>query len=246
MTDATTTEAAELPEWLTRRGQIIRLLETMNDGLPEISRRDHSTSGFVNKVRSRTCPDCLANGRVMIGCETCGGSGEVRPPRLGAIAAPDALPDDGAERDPYQENKTQPYGLTNEARDREVAIDSAIARASDQLRRFPGFRPASARDEVEEANRSGGYPWERERRAAWKRYDYERLTVALDELRVADEAGYHLLHSVFVYGWSEPSGTMEMVVERALRFLDGLMPTPMRAPGDPEHPAAVRQRRRAA
>lgn len=242
------TVATEMPDWLIRRGQIIRLLEIMNDGLPEITRRDHSTSGFVNEARSRCCPDCLANGypNGMFGCETCGGSGEVRAGQVDAIALPDARPDDGLDHDPYQETKTVPYGLTNEQRDRDVAIDSAIARSREQLRRFPGFRPESSKDEVEEANRSGGYVWERDRAQLRRRYDIDRLTVALDELRVHDEPGYHLLHSVYVYGWSEPSSSMEAAVERALRFVDALMPTPIRAPGDVEHPAVARQARRRA
>jgi hypothetical protein len=258
-----------LPDWFLRRGQIIRLLETMNDGLPEPIRRDHSTSGFVNETRSRTCPDCLANGRVMFGCETCGGSGEVTPARLDAIAATDVLPDDGATRDPYAVSETvQPYGVTDTGKLGHVpARDAEIDRMREQTRQpFTSFE-----EELAQAN-VRPYVWERERAAMRRRYDYDRLTLALDELRVADAGLAALVLSVYgrrktcrhaievgdrcrVCGVVEPAGFVEFSaafeagVERALRFIEARMPTPIRAPGDSpvaEHPASARIRRRKA
>lgn len=252
VTDESTIEVPAPTPWPERAVAIVALLRLLTEGLPESSRRDHSQSGFVDKARSRTCPDCLANGRKrMIGCETCGGSGEVRPSRLDAIAATDVLLDDGDDRDPYKINKTVAYGLTNEQRDREVALESAIARAGQELRRFPGFRPESTDEEIEEANKHP-YVWERERAALRKRFDIDRLSVALDELRNHDAAGYSLLHGVYVYGVSEPSTSLEAIVDRALRFLSERLPDPLRAPGfraaDGEFVSSVnrRQARRAA
>lgn len=235
-----------LPVWMVRRGQIIALLEMLNEGLPEPTRRDHSTSGFVNEARSRSCPDCLANGYPagMFGCETCAGTGEVRGERLAAVALTDQLPDDGQARDPYAvSDQVVAYGVRDTRKlGHRPDRDAEIARLGEQTRR--PFKNAG--EEIAEANRSGGYRWERERRALRKRYDLDAMTAALDELRVHDEPGYRLLHSVYVYGWSEPSVVMQTAVERALRFLDSRMPTPIRAPGGVgvESPGVQRMRRR--
>lgn len=242
-----TPPSMEKPGWLVRRGQLIRLLELLNEGLPVPSRRDHSASGFVNGARSRSCPDCLANGRVMFGCETCGGSGEVTGARVDAVAIPDRLPDDGLSRDPYAvSDQVVAYGVRDTRKlGFSPARDAEIARLGEQIRE--PFRNVG--EEIDAANRSGGYRWERERRQLRRRYDIDAMTVALDELRVTDEPGYRLLHSVYVYGWSEPSVLMEEAVERALRFLDSRMPCPMRAPGDEprvESSAVQRMRRRKA
>lgn len=238
-----TSEAVELPEWFLRRSQIIALLEVMNQGLPEPMRRDHSTSGFVNDARYRSCPDCLANGRVMFGCETCGGSGEVRGAQIAALALTDQLPDDGQRRDPYAMSETVvAYGVRDTRKlGHAPERDAEIARLDEQTRE--PFE--NTEEEIGAANRSGGYVWERERHALRKRFDIDAMTAALEVLRDRDEAGYHLLHSVYVYGWSEPSTTMQAAVERALVFLDGRLPNPLRAPGVPrekEHPAASRVR----
>ena len=90
---------------MTRREQaIVRLLETHDANLPEPVREAPGASGFNHKDRVRTCPDCLANGQVSISCETCRGSGVIEGKRFAAVAAPDALPDDGVKRDPYAKN----------------------------------------------------------------------------------------------------------------------------------------------
>jgi hypothetical protein len=226
-----------------RRLQIISLLGLLNEELPEQrGTRKMATAGFVNDPRSRTCPDCLANGRTRKGCETCGGSGTVSPQRMGLIAAPDSFADDGDAKDPYQENKIQPYGLTGADHDRRVAIDAAISHAGNELRRFAGFRPSSTAEELEEANRNP-YPWERERKKLRDRYDLDGLTAVLDVLRDRDQGGSAILHAVYVYGETlELSALVETKLCEALRFVSDHMPDTIRAPR--EHPATTRQQRR--
>jgi hypothetical protein len=219
-------QASEAP--VSRRALIIRLLETRDDGLPLPARRDQTPRGFVSgldddgkPLRWLTCEDCLsadatmgANGRGRPGCETCGGEGRV----------PDLGPD------PYQKNDPQPYGITGENTDHRVARDVAIARAGNELRRFPGFRLESAKDELAEANKNPD-PWERTRQQMYRRYDYGALDAALELLRGHDESAYRLVHSVYVYCWADASTTAEAVIERAMRFIDERMPDPIRAPG---------------
>jgi hypothetical protein len=57
-----------------------------------------------------------------------------------------------------------------------------------ELRRFAGFRPVSAGEELEEANRTP-YPWERERARIRAMYDIERTELALAVLRDKDCGG---------------------------------------------------------
>ena len=227
-----------------RRTQIIRLLETLNDGLPMPTRREHSTSGFVNEPRSRSCPDCIANDRVMKTCPTCGGTGVVEPHRLEAIAATDALPDDGQVRDPYAVSDTvQAYGVRDTRKlGHAPARDAEIDRLQQQLR-----EPfATPEEELEDANRHP-FVWERERAAMWKRYDYAALSGALDALR--DRHGALAGVVVAVYSREsivEPSASLEAACELALEFIDARMPDTIRAPGDVKHPALARRDRRAA
>lgn len=229
-----------------RRTQIIRLLEVLNDGLPVPTRRDASTSGFVNEPRARTCPDCLANGRVMFGCETCGGSGEVTGRRVEvAIAVPDELDTDGQRLDPYAQNDwlVLPYGVSSTTKIGHVpARDAAIDRVTDQLRE-PWKTPE---DELADANRTP-YPWERQRAALRKAFDIDALTTALEVVRDRNPVWSGLLHAVYVYGEPiELSARVEQEVDMALRFISVLMPAEIRAPGDEKHPALRRRDARAA
>jgi hypothetical protein len=251
----------------SRRVQLIALLGLLNEGLPEQSGpRKVATAGFVNDPRPRTCPDCLANGRTMKGCETCGGSGTVAPHQVDAIAVPDELDTDGARTDPYAVNQVQPYGIGETSKlGHAPARDAEIDRVTEQLRE-PWKTPE---DEIEDANRNP-YPWERERASMRRRYDIGALLVALDELRASSEPGLAAL-VVSVYGrrpecrHAIPAGdlcricglveaagliefstTLEAGVDRALRFLNDRMPDPIRAPGNHKHPALSRRDRRAA
>jgi hypothetical protein len=252
-----------------RRERIIRLIEILDQGLPEPSRHDSSSSGFVNEQRARTCPDCLANGRVMFGCETCGGSGEVPGGRVEtAVSVPDALDTDGLRIDPYAQQSwlEQPFGVASTGKlGHAPTRDREIERMRAQLR-----EPwQSSADELDDANRNP-YPWERERRDRERRFDLDALRSALDDLRASTEPGLAgLVVSVFGArfcehgvppgdacrpcgkvieraGLIEISSTFEAGVDRALRFVSDRMPDPIRAPGAAEHPAAARQRRRAA
>lgn len=210
-----------------RRAQIIRLLETRDDHLPTPTRREHSTAGFVNEERPRSCPDCLANGRVMKSCETCGGSGTVAGRRLDQVAVPDALPDDGDQRDPYAVEKVVPYGLDPTRHDRVRERDAELDRLASQTRE-PWKSPA---DELADAN-AHGEPWELARRRMYATYDYGALDRALEQLHQADDGAYKALHAGFVYRWIEPSTVFESACERGLRFLEERLPDPLRAPGN--------------
>lgn len=231
-----------------RRFRIIALLGLLLEGVPEqrTGPRKLASPGFVNEPRDRDCPDCLANGKPMLGCETCGGGGTVSPKRVRLIASPDAFDDDGQARDPYMQNDPRPFGLTGEQHDRNVAIDAAIARARNELRRFGIGRPKSAADEIAEANRNP-HPWERTRDRLRKRYDLDALSSALDALRDRDPAGSSLVWSVYVYGEPfEISTLVEQKIVEALEFVSDRMPDPIRAPDDEKHPALRRRDRRAA
>jgi hypothetical protein len=81
----------------------------------------------------------------------------------------------------------------------------------------------------------------------YRRHDYQALDQCLDQLRASDDGAYHALHSVHVYGWlTELSPATEVALERGIGFLAEHLPDPLRAPGQPEHPAAQRQRQRSA
>lgn len=210
-----------------RRAQIIRLLETRDDHLPTPTRREHSTAGFVNEERPRSCPDCLANGRVMKSCETCGGSGTVAGKRLDQVAVPDALPDDGEQRDPYAVEKVVPYGLDPTRHDRVRERDAELDRLAAQTR-DPWKSPA---DELADAN---AHPegWELARRRMYQSFDYAAIDRQLERLRQVDDGAYKALHAAYVYNIVEPSTSFESACERGLAFLDEHLPDPLRSPSD--------------
>lgn len=189
-----------------RHAAIRRLIETREENLPEPVRRSEAASGFVNMKRPRTCPDCLANGRTLKGCETCGGSGVVSIGRLERIAAVDALPDDESDRDPYAKSTITPFGfdLTHHdtIRDRDRQIDALEQQLSP---------PRSEADLIEEANRHP-YGWELARRRMYRDFDYAALDRAVEWLRGLFPGAK--LRSRFMLG-----------------YLDVVLPDPLRAPG---------------
>lgn len=207
------TEDTDVEFTRERRDLIVRLLETLTDGLPEPSRRDSSTSGFTPakelSQNRMSCPDCLANDRAIYGCETCGGSGWVLVPLV---------------RDPYMESATVGFDPTKHdaayARDRQI---EALARQT---------RPAPSEAELlEEANRRG-FLWEEARRAMYRSFDYGAVDRALESLRIVDELAYRMLHQVYVYGWlTHITPAVESVCDRGLRFLSDRLPERLRAPG---------------
>jgi hypothetical protein len=193
-----------------RRQRIIRLLETRDEHLPEPTRRVDGVAGFVHRTKApESCPDCLANGRISIACETCHGRGEILVWR---------------ERDPYSETKTPArYGLDGSRHDAAHERDRQIDALDRQLR--------PARPEAEllaEANETP-YPWERARDRMHRQFDHRILDRMLDALRAHDDGAYRALHAVYVYKWLrgkdangdllDPVGEARAACERGLAFL---------------------------
>jgi glutaredoxin len=148
-----------------RRRQIIVLLDTRDDGLPELTRRDHSASGFVHHTAAReACPDCLANDRAMFGCETCRGRGYIETPR---------------HRDPYAVESVSPYGIDISRHERTHERDRQIDRLGEQIR----SPYVSEADAIADANKHAD-GWELARREMNRRFDYAMLERALEQLRL--------------------------------------------------------------
>ncbi len=195
-----------------REAAIVQLLRTRDEHLPTPTRRSEVSSGFAHGPALMTCEDCLANGKVMYGCEPCGGRGFVAEKR---------------DRDPMAKNETAAYGLDGSRHDLTNARDRQIDALARQT------RPASKIDELADANQNP-YSWECERERMYRLYDYGALDRGLDQLRLTDDGAYRALHAVFVYGWlAEASATAEAACSRGLRFLAELLPDPLRAPGVP-------------
>lgn len=202
-----------------RKAAIIRLLSSRDEHLPEPRHRTEAAAGFIHRdpENRETCWDCLANDRRMFGCETCGGSGWVKKPRV---------------RDPYASNEVQLYGLDGSSHDAAYERDRQI----EELRRQT--RPASAIDELADANASP-YGWERARKRMYDSFDYGALDLALEQLRVADDGASRALHAVYVYGWQPHplTGPLQVACERGLVFLDENLPEKLRVPAAPPPPA---------
>lgn len=211
-----------------RQDAIIRLLRTRDEHLPEPIHRTEAAAGFVHRAPARiSCPDCLANGNPMFGCETCGGRGYTEEHR---------------ERDPYAIDAVVPYGLGPDRGEATRSRDRQIDVLEQQL------RPASKVDELADAN-AHPYAWETARRQMYKLFDYAALDLVLEQLRVRDDGASRALHAVYVYGWQpDPTpGPLQEACERGLAFLDEHLPGPdngtwrrrLRAPAPPR-PLEVR------
>lgn len=213
---------------LGRRARIIRLLQTRDDGLPEArwTNTQPPERGFSNDVLApESCPDCLANGVILRTCETCRGEGVIEYRRR-------KDPMDDPIRNPPPDPRRKAYfgGDAGDQRvDRARAIDAAVAAAERELQRH--LAPPTVEDLIAEANKHPEQ-WEIERKRMYRQFDYAALDRALELLRQHDQEAYHLTHGIYIYGWIEPSTTVEVAVERGLRQLDGWMPEFIRAPGD--------------
>jgi len=218
-----------------RRYEIVWLLEHRNDHLPMPTHRLGTSSGFVGgrdakgrPLRTLSCPDCLANDRVMFGCETCGGSGEI--------------PDDSP--DPYATNVVLPFGHDPTRHDVATERDGQIARLEQQTR-----LPRSEAELLQEANQRG-YAWEEARAAMYRLHDFAALDIALDQLRSHDSDAAHAINGVYVDGWMAEVGIItpaaEQLCERGLSFLSWRLPDELRTGLAPAHPAVERQARRRA
>lgn len=223
-----------------RRNEIVWLLTHRNDHLPLPVRHVAEASGFVNEPRERSCPDCLANGRTMPGCETCGGGGVVQFGKLGRVAIVDELPDDGQTRDPYAKNDVVGVDVTRHEKTRER--DATIARLHAQTR--PPRKEAVL---LEEANRRG-FAWEEARRAMYRAHDFSAIDFALDVLRRRHPEVAHVVNAVYVDGWMAEVGLItplaEQVCEQGLWYLNALLPAELRTGLAPPHPAYERRTRR--
>ena len=204
-----------------RRAAVIRLLETRDEHLPSLRAQSAPPAGFVAGVRARSCPDCLANGRTMFGCETCAGRGVVEAGRLVRVALTDEWRGQSSRLDPYAVGAVAPFGFDPTRHQRGRERDGELARLADQTR-----PPAAVDEDAEAATHPFG--WERERERRWARFDYAALDRALELLRDRDVAAYRVLHAVYVYGWLEDVPARP--VERGLVFLAGVLPDPLRAP----------------
>lgn len=146
-----------------RRAQIVALLDIRYEALPGLAVRSSASSGFSHRVRvAVSCPDCLANDRIMFGCETCGGRGVVEA---------------WQSRDPYATDHVAPYGFDPTRHERERARDREIEVLGDQT-----AAPASEADLLAVAN-ANPYAWERARARLYEVYDLAALDRALEELR---------------------------------------------------------------
>lgn len=189
---------------LDRRDSIVRLLRGRDDHLPVLVAKPASRVGFVHRTRVRvSCEDCLANGRVIPGCETCRGRGYVEVVRS---------------RDPYDTGKH--LALAGEKHEARRERDRMIQRLGEQVA------------PVAEVS-TGMEAWELERARRWARFDFAALDVALERLRSWDLDGYHVLMAGYVYGWVMivPGSVAERAAERALGSLDAMLPDPLRVPG---------------
>lgn len=196
-----------------RRTQIIRLLETRDDHLPQPVRRDHSPAGFIHNTQVReTCPDCFGETPGKVGCQTCKSRGYIEYLR---------------ERDPYAVEKVQPYGMTGDRHEKRRERDNELRRLEAQT--SPPW--TSAADELAYANQHPE-PWEINRARKWRDHDYAALDNALELLRAHDQGAYHMLNAVYTYGYQEACVVVEVAIERGLRFVDARMPAVIRAPGD--------------
>lgn len=199
-----------------RRGEIIRLLEVLDDGLPMPSRAPLSQLGFVHRASFReSCPDCLANGFVSHLCESCGGQGFLEGRRA---------------RDPYDTGQNRGW-LGAAGIEAEKERDREIARLESQT--------APPRPEAELAAVARPAGWEVERGRLRDRFDVVLVAAALERLSGEDSEACHAVYAVFVYRYVRPAASSAHgVLERGLRELSGWLPSRLRSP-EPRVSAAV-------
>ncbi|MGH7326844.1 MAG: hypothetical protein ACREJX_00710 [Polyangiaceae bacterium] len=208
-----------------RAEAIVRLLQTRDEHLPEPIRRSEASSGFVHRTKAAiSCPDCLANGRVLKTCETCHGQG---------------FTEEFRERDPYAIGLVLPFGFDVSRHDETHDRDRQIEMLERQTE-----PPKSEEDMLADAN-AHPYVWELARRRMYRLFDYPVLDRALELLRDVDHSAYRALHAVYVYGWAPP-GVGVRECDRGLAFLDERLPDPLRAPAPERQRAIVGKLARAA
>jgi hypothetical protein len=144
---------------LAPRDAVYALARTQLDWIPAPKPTLGSPDGFAHEQRFVSCPDCLANGRPMFGCETCRGRGEI--------------PDHG--RDPY-ENRNQSFFADDNQRRRDRArmVDAQIIRLKQLARARDNDPDALPEDWLSRAVRL--------KAQQWARGDYHLLEQAQDLL----------------------------------------------------------------
>jgi len=146
-----------------RRQQILVLLETRYDHLPEPVRRTHTASGFAHGVDAHvSCPDCFGEQPARTGCEGCGGRGYLVERRR---------------RDPYAVDRVSPFGLDGVRHERRRELDAEIARLDAQTR--PPW--PSELDAIADAD-AHPFSWEVARRRMYAEFSYRELDLALEHL----------------------------------------------------------------
>lgn len=201
-----------------RRTGVLALLRACDAHLPVLTAKPLTAAGFIHDSRhDESCPDCLANGRVFKSCETCGGRGMIEH-RL--------------RRDPYDTGvQAGWFGSSTFAHERAADRDRVIESLEKAIA-FSERRPATDAD-------LGAGPdegWVLAGSRAWRDFDFGALAVGLERLRVRDWAAYSEVLAVVVYGWRPGD---PVTLERALAFLCGALPDPLRWPRDVVPPAAV-------
>lgn len=183
---------------------------------PPAGSRPAGAPGFASETsRWETCPDCLSNDRVLPGCETCGGRGEV----FVGGRDPYAEPPDSVPADPRR--IAAGFG----GADRELARDRA-RRTELELERL----------EEESRIRAGIHaPGDRESRAIdardrlYRRGSVDKVARAIESLRDLSPTDYRHVWAVVL---SEPalSAPVTPVTARAFARLAALVPDPIVVP----------------
>jgi hypothetical protein len=147
-----------------RRTQILALLATRYDHLPEPIRRDPTSAGFVHRTLAPTvCPTCDG---VDPHCPECRGHGEIETWRT---------------RDPYATDRVSPYGIEATSKLGHVPTrDAELSRLAEQT-----APPVTTEADLVAAANEHPYGWERARQAMYAEFDYAALDLALERL-----AGY--------------------------------------------------------
>lgn len=186
--------------------RVYALLRVLHVGFPgPCAGRLESTPGFRHQGRFESCPDCLANGRVLAGCETCGGHG--------------AIPIGG--RDPYEISHQGFFGDDRRrARDLAHVRDREIERIDDLLAEQAGVsssdRPTRA-VAVRERLLAGG--------------SFAELQCLLDRVRDENHRAYRLALSVAYQPFAEaPINPVSASVVALCEHLAGRMSQPIRVP----------------
>lgn len=207
-----------------RRELVTALLRTLlawtpaPRGAPELAAVER---GFAHANRVVSCPDCLANDRVMFGCETCGGRGY--------------LDDPGP--DPYEQPSKLFGGIgADRGREAQRRLEGALRRLEQDARIRAGVEAQPDALTLAIQRRDHQY----------RHGSYAELERALARLRNVSETGYRLVWQFVVYGGVvhlRVSAGVERTIQLAIDLLALWMPEVIRVP-DEHLPEVVARARR--